>query len=798
MMDNVIIRFLPASAMSMEESISLEETNKIRISLGLKPLTDDGAPADDKDKQAENNYAKQREAETKQRESKKIQDRIAKVKNRRELNASLKGATLGDADGDEDTLKWIKKSKKREKELAKKRLEELESMDKVFQGDEYTERDLVGLKVSHDFEDMDEGDARILTLKDSRILDNEEDELQNVEMAEDERTKKNNELKIKKRDYTGYDDEEFVPGHEGMKRSVLSKYDEAIDGVQETGFRLGNSVQSKAAKVEQQQHAAAAMVNKSLLNIDYAKTFATSDYLQEGDVGFKKPKTKKKRSSRRVPEADPVPGDQMDVDQKPIVPRPRDLEANFVDDDDLQAALARSRKAKLRKATKMTPEELAKKVAEQRAQEEAEARAQEMVKVEEVDDEDGEGDASGALTFDDTSEFVRAVGNNPIVKEERTEPSVVPSKQPSQSRDVSMAPGDEALEELEAGEVEMKEEEEEDDMAILDAIEDLMKTVEAEQTKPEQFGVADDGIGGTASEQTFRSGLAGTVNILRQQGVLAKPADEQQSREKVQIDRDRWLAQQRRAIEQRETEKWQSRGSVKDQATREQLNRQREQQEIRDTVELFKSYKPDVNLVYYDEYGRALTPKEAWKALSHRFHGKGSGKMKTEKRLKKIKDEEKQLAMSSGDTPLSMTKAFQLRQEKTGQAHMVLSVGNRGAVPQAAEFFDAQPLSKGKTEKAKKKKEGKGAQVAAESGFMTLPAPQMQSLMASANASPVPSGISSGSPAPKPGFSRISSAVDSPSQTGADGGERSKVTFGFGTKRKAGEELQGTPPPKRR
>ena len=33
--------------------------------------------------------------------------------------------------------------------------------------------DLVGLKVSHDFEEMDEGDARILTLKDSRILDDE-------------------------------------------------------------------------------------------------------------------------------------------------------------------------------------------------------------------------------------------------------------------------------------------------------------------------------------------------------------------------------------------------------------------------------------------------------------------------------------------------------------------------------------------------------------------------------------------------------------------------------------------------
>ena len=67
---------------------------------------------------------------------------MCRVKNRRELHTSLKGATLGDADGDDDTLKWIKKSKKREKELAKKRLEELENMDKMFQ-EEYTERELV-------------------------------------------------------------------------------------------------------------------------------------------------------------------------------------------------------------------------------------------------------------------------------------------------------------------------------------------------------------------------------------------------------------------------------------------------------------------------------------------------------------------------------------------------------------------------------------------------------------------------------------------------------------------------------
>jgi hypothetical protein len=37
--------------------------------------------------------------------------------------------------------------------------------------------DLEGLKVGHDFDALDEGDARILTLKDSRILDNEGEQL---------------------------------------------------------------------------------------------------------------------------------------------------------------------------------------------------------------------------------------------------------------------------------------------------------------------------------------------------------------------------------------------------------------------------------------------------------------------------------------------------------------------------------------------------------------------------------------------------------------------------------------------
>lgn len=408
---------------------------------------------------------------------------------------------------------------------------------------------------------------------------------------------------------------------------------------------------------------------------------------------------KKKRPSRRAPAESEHPDEAMDVDQR-IVPLVRDLDANFVDDDELQAALARSRQAKLRKTKKLSPEDLARKsgyslymslmrlnierfiVAEQRAKEEEEEN-QNLVKAEDPDLEE-----EGGLTFDETSEFVQAVGNNPIVKPKREpkEPTLpqaaLPTSPPKpESRDISMAPGDVALDELEAGEVRVKDEEEDDfDMNMLDDIEEaIKKTEEEEKAAVEEGDAGGDGVG-TSSEQTFSTGMASTLNILRQQGILAQPSSDLLDREKTQMQRDLWLADQRRRVAQRELEKLQSRGANKDQAQREYENRLREQQEARDNMEAFKNYKPDVNIVYYDEFGRALTPKEAWKALSHKFHGKGSGKMKTEKRLKKIAEEKKKEAMASGDTPLSMNKAFQQRQEKAGQAHFILSVGNRGCV----------------------------------------------------------------------------------------------------------------------
>jgi U4/U6.U5 tri-snRNP-associated protein 1 len=123
------------------------------------------------------------------------------------------------------------------------------------------------------------------------------------------------------------------------------------------------------------------------------------------------------------------------------------------------------------------------------------------------------------------------------------------------------------------------------------------------------------------------------------------------------------------------------------------------------------------------------------------------------------------------------------------------------AVPQAANFLDPQPLSKGKTEKAKsKKKDAAKANQPLETGFMTLPAAQPMPHTDSPGPSTDAPMASNGLPTPttKRGFSKIASLVDGPSSGPSVPSDRTKVVFGFGTKRKMGEEADGTPPPKRR
>ena len=135
----------------------------------------------------------------------------------------------------------------------------------------------------------------------------------------------------------------------------------------------------------------------------------------------------------------------MDVDDGPIasssrLPTPPPAIENYVDDDELQSALARQRRQKSRKTAKLSPEAIARQrapvapycsdiqsadlerpvssppVAEQKAEEEASAAvaraSQAAAKVEQ--------DGDDQIQFDETAAFVRAVQMQPVVQVIRT------------------------------------------------------------------------------------------------------------------------------------------------------------------------------------------------------------------------------------------------------------------------------------------------------------------------------------------------------------------------------------------
>ena len=307
----------------------------------------------------------------------------------------------------------------------------------------YDENDLTGLRVGHKADEFEAGEDVILTLKDSKVLgedgelsvakkgeaDGIEDELQNVNMVDDEKVKAAKERKRKAlQQYTGYDDEEFDESRIGQKADVLGKYDdEFTSGTARTeGFRLGAPMEKKVEAEEDVEMIALGREpsTKIKLNLDFEKTYDVADYMQEGDAGFKQRKvsslrnlqdvtdiSQKKKSKRSARKAD-GDEDDMPVDGEPTFERRvvEDTPQNLVDDDDLQAALARSRRTNAKKRPKVNPEDLVAKrecplcyfalitdltVASQRQQDETATQEN--------------GDEDGRITFDDTSEFVRNV-----------------------------------------------------------------------------------------------------------------------------------------------------------------------------------------------------------------------------------------------------------------------------------------------------------------------------------------------------------------------------------------------------
>ena len=68
-----------------------------------------------------------------------------------------------------------------------------------------------------------------------------------------------------------------------------------------------------------------------------------------------------------------------------------------------------------------------------------------------------------------------------------------------------------------------------------------------------------------------------------------------------------------------------------------------------------------------------MTLKEAFRLISHKFHGKGPGKMKQEKRMKQYLEELKLKNMKNSDTPSDSVERMREAQMQLKTPYLVLS-----------------------------------------------------------------------------------------------------------------------------
>jgi U4/U6.U5 tri-snRNP-associated protein 1 len=648
----------------MADAISIEETNRLRVSLGLKPLPVPGAgpvfkeaasPTVEEEvgstlesRQAEgyDNYRKLQDVEEAKRKREAKAEAIKKARDAAKRFSKLEGKGLGDDEGELDAKSWLLKQKKRQKEIGKARKREQELAD-AEKAAEYTAKDLAGVKVGHELDTFEEGEDQVLTLKDTSIDQNEEegDELENLDLREREKLNEKLELKKKKPVYNPNDIEDG-------EKSILAHYDEEIDGKKSKRFTLDGQGSTAEAVVET---GATKKLKPKAFSLDIFSKFIPfpafsyihllmstaedepkSDYLDISEIKVKKPKKKKAKSTRQkaVDEDDIFPtveavnepednGNAMDIDQPPTKKRTFQ-DTSFVDDDDLQASLAAQRRNALKKRKKLRPEELVQKIRE-------EALA--------TPGAENEEDGPGGLVIDETSEFVANL-QKPVASE---------PKRRSASRPVEgiTAMGADSDDE---GDVNMDR-----SYADIEDEEDWNARLNRETSATDDMTET-----GLEREATLDRGLGSTLKLLKERGIIK--TEESGDLNAIFRQKQLFLAEKQRqeaeaekkARSQRERDR--ATGRLDRMSAREKedyarsQNNYRDQQESRQLAEHFnKAYKPNVELKYIDEFGRSMNQKEAFKHMSHQFHGKGSGKQKTEKMLKKIEDEKRREAQSSLD-----------------------------------------------------------------------------------------------------------------------------------------------------
>ena len=621
-----------------EISCSIEETNKLRISLGLKPLNM-SKPKQGNEEVVLSKTKQELEAEKK---AKELKEALEKSKKRRELNEKLAGKSLGELLKEEtkdDALDWVQKSRmtaiqaEKEKKRAAERAKLLDEQDQIYQA-----KDLKGMKIAHDVSAFHEDSTVILTLKDTRVLDesqtdlNQEaqDELENVNISEADRRVAREKAAKRARQpvYSGYDDEEFVEPGKERKAKILSQYDQEEEA--ETHIVLGEDGAFDQAKLKRQEAIRERLKPKknqtvSLTTSDDTKKELTDYYTKEEMVAFAKPKKLRKKKKRRKKDVSIV--EELKAINAETTQTSSEMDHGSRDTMDTNDSAAKDLVQKRKRF----------EIARQRANEKAAAalKATEDAEVEtELDESLAHARRVALLKARKPIVMASAADIAKAVVKEEEENSNQMKTQDDSSKQVVFSEATDFEARVRTAMEERKRATEEASNLIRNPMKSqkneqvLKMEVEEEKqavTITEQNPITDDGDWGV-EQPLVGSGMAATLALLR------------------------------------------SKGDLRESTQPRLAGRQNDYRDKDDSL-----VKDGVKLEYRDEFGRPLTKKEAFRQLSYKFHGQKPGKKKQEKRLKALKEEIAMDKALTGEGSSATMKALERRQKKAGQAFVFLS-----------------------------------------------------------------------------------------------------------------------------
>ncbi|GMR59555.1 hypothetical protein PMAYCL1PPCAC_29750, partial [Pristionchus mayeri] len=616
---------------------------------------------------------------------------------------------------------------------------------------------------------------------DAGVLDDGDEVLVNPNIMDNERHKRNVELKKRKKG-KGFDDA-FDEYGNAKPSQLLAKYDEELEGVQKSTFRLNEKGEVDLAAEEEEARARARMemAGKTLVSLDQDKFKVASEfYTQEEMVSFRKPKkNKKERTGRKKLKAlkadDLLPleeengrgrdmgsrktrgrhGEEEEEEREETKVKKEEVEMEGEDDgeggvqrkgwkkatkgavdiDSLRRLAEKEEEEEESDDDMMAPDanlagividddatdelssvlDRARRLKQQQARPEAvdaEANARKLLDLmqqhgegkvkkedpdgDEMDVEEYDGPQDGVVCIDSTMEYCRNIGELTSygITGNRADTDKIDTSKISRDEDRRQVKREEGLDQFESvqkwkraqAEKERRKREKKEagksgsskkedrggwrgadaDESRVDSDDEREMMEAAEKMKEEEGSEEEDEDGEyrnvLGDEADLQKGVGAMLKLASQKGYLTDPNAKKtsgQSLEHLKNTRATRMENERFDIEDKYVKKLERMGTTGSGPARSFIEK--------------KDYNPELVIEYVDSKGREMDPKDAFREMSWKFHGKRPGKKQIEKRSNRMEKKELMKKMDSWDTPLGTLNKQLKKQEQMQTPYLVLS-----------------------------------------------------------------------------------------------------------------------------